>query len=144
MSSDRGAWASAFARQSRSDWEVYELLNERVVHVCHPLHYLQMACEKIGKAYRCRNTETELAQLFSRHVGFEKFLRMYLASPAVRALYKGKMAQLRVIRRNSLHLAREIEKLAPAVDRGSSPENAEYPWAAGDAILAPCDSSTPA
>ncbi len=54
MPASRDAWASAFAAQSRSDWQVYTLLAaEPSIPACHQLHYLQMACEKIAKAYRC-------------------------------------------------------------------------------------------
>jgi hypothetical protein len=40
-------------------------------------------------------------------------------------------------------LAREIEKLAPAVDRVGSPENAEYPWQSGENIVVPCQYDYP-
>ena len=48
----RTDWALAYARQGHSDFAIYQLLALRGVAVCHPLHYLQMACEKIAKAYR--------------------------------------------------------------------------------------------
>jgi hypothetical protein len=57
MSEPRRRWADAFLRQARSDLAVYHLLSgrsERDIPRCHALHYLQMACEKIAKAYRIR------------------------------------------------------------------------------------------
>src|SRR5512145_1086931 len=117
MPPSREAWASAFALQSRSDWQVYNLLaGESHLADCHELHYLQMACEKIAKAYRCRGTSADLEDLLSRHVGFAKFMSGFLASPSIKDAYKGRDAQLREISRFARSLAREIEKLAPAVD----------------------------
>lgn len=135
----REAWASAFAEQSRSDWQVYiSLAAEPRIPTCHELHYLQMACEKIAKAYRCRDTAANLEELLKRHVGFAKFIGSFLASPSIKEAYSGRDAQLRQIARIARVLAREIEKLAPAVDRAGSPENAEYPWESGDDVVVPC------
>jgi hypothetical protein len=42
MPPSRDAWASAFAAQSRSDWQVYDhLAAEPDIPICHQLHYLQ-------------------------------------------------------------------------------------------------------
>ncbi|MFC1643418.1 hypothetical protein ACFL5O_12185 [Myxococcota bacterium] len=145
MSEVRGRWAAAFLRQGRSDLMVYHLLSGRPEHdtpSCHALHYLQMACEKIAKAYRIRDTNAELAGeggLLRRHVGFGKFMRTFLLSPAIREAYAGRTAQLGEVSKRVLSLARELEKLALAVDQQVSPENAEYPWEADGQIVAPCD-----
>jgi len=40
-------------------------------------------------------------------------------------------------------IAREIEKMAPAVDRTNAPENAEYPWEQAGQITAPCKYTYP-
>ncbi len=131
MSELRGKWAEAFLRQGRSDLQVYDhlvALGESQVPRCHSLHYLQMACEKIAKAYRIRDTNAELdgeRGLLRRHVGFEKFMRALVLSPAIGEAYKGRTAQQRAIAKALMALAREIEKLAPAVARQSAPENAE-------------------
>lgn len=144
MSSSRQAWAAAFAEQGRSDWQVYDLLakNPRLAD-CHELHYLQMACEKIAKAYRCRDTTARLEDLLTRHVGFAKFVETFLGSPAIRKAYRGRDAQLQQISRLARTLAREIERLAPAVDRTGSPENAEYPWKSEGKVIPPCQYSFP-
>jgi len=140
----REAWAVGFAVQSRSDWQVYgRLAADQQMPACHELHYLQMACEKIAKAYRCRDTSADLEDLLKRHVGFAKFMGSFLASPTIKDAYRGRDAQLREVSKLTRSLAREIEKLAPAVDRAGSPENAEYPWEAGDEVITPCEYSYP-
>ena len=117
MSELRGEWATAFLRQGRSYLQVYDLLiaqPELEIPRCHALHYLQMACEKIAKAYRIRDTNAELTGeggLLRRHVGFEKFMSAFLLSPSIRSAYPGRTAQLRQVARTTLALAREIEKL---------------------------------
>ena len=145
MTDERRQWSNAFMRQADSDLAVYDVLaarSENEVPRCHSLHYLQMACEKVAKAYRIRDTKAALhgeGGLLSRHVGFEKFLSALLGSPTVRARYEGRREQLREVKKRLLPLAREIEKLAPAVDSLTSPHNAEYPWSAGTRIVAPSD-----
>lgn len=113
------------------------------VEPCHLLHYLQMACEKLAKAYRFRDTGTLPSSLLTQHVGFAKFINSFLLSPQVRELFEGKLEQLRVIQRECNRIAREVEQLAPAVDRGSSPQNAEYPWWDGERIIIPCEYDYP-
>ncbi len=129
----------AFLAQSRSDWEVFgRLAADASIPACHQLHYLQMACEKIAKAYRCRDRAVNLEELLKRHVGFSKFLGSFLASPSMKEAYRGRAAQLREVTAFTRNLAREIEKLAPSVDRAVSPENAEYPWESGGEVIPPC------
>ena len=115
---------------------------EETIPRCHALHYLQMACEKIATAYRIRDTSAQLTGsngLLRRHVGFDKFMRAFLLSPALRDAYSGRTAQLLQVSKTTLALAREIEKLAPAVDGEVTPENAEYPWEAAGEIVVPCE-----
>ena len=52
----RRAYERAFLAQARSDWNVYRLLSESREPSCHALHYLQMATEKLAKAYRMRES----------------------------------------------------------------------------------------
>lgn len=145
MNPRREDWARAFLSQGRSDLRVYDLLvaqPEETVPACHALHYLQMACEKIAKAYRIRDTSAQLSgpnNLLRRHVGFVKFMSAFLLSPALRDAYAGRTAQLRQVSRTTLAIARQVQKLAPAVDDETSPENVEYPWQLGSEVIAPCD-----
>jgi len=94
-------------------------------------------------AYRCRDRSVNLEELLKRHVGFSKFLGSFLASPSVKEAYRGRAAQLREVSGFARALAREIEKLAPSVDRAASPENAEYPWESGGEIIPPCSYGYP-
>ena len=120
----RRAFAEAFIAQARSDWRVYRILAERnEVPSCHRLHYLQMVCEKLAKAYRLRDTKSPVDELVSKHSGFSKFVGPFFT--ALKDEYSGKDAQLRGLIQRARTLAREIEKLAPAIDRSANPENAE-------------------
>jgi hypothetical protein len=146
VSERRRQFAAAFHAQARSDWEVYELLS-RVpsgLPKCHELHYLQMACEKLSKAYRLRQPAANVDEIATHHVGFLKFINDYVRSPAMKARYAGKASAHKAMCKEAGKIAREIEKLAPAVDRAWSPENAEYPWERGNwdegngTVLVPC------
>lgn len=141
---DRKSWGEAYARQGRSDWEVYKkIAGSFDIALCHSLHYLQVACEKLAKAYRWRDTSAGDHALTHEHVAFSKFIRSFLGSPTIRKDYAGHGEQIRNISRLCGNLAREVEKLAPAVDRDNTPENAEYPWAQGEQIIVPCDYAYP-
>lgn len=134
----------AFAQQSASDFTVYEMLAASpAAPACHSLHYLQMACEKIAKAYLFRDQAASETRLTTSHVVFVKFMSSYLASPSVKHKYQGRDAQLKRVRQQMLGLAREIEKLAPAVDRDNSPSNAEYPWESEGQVTIPCSYTYP-
>lgn len=141
----RDAFADAFYRQASSDWQVCERLAAVAgLPPSHQLHYLQMACEKLAKAYRLRDTTSEVDEITSKHTGFAKFMNSFLRSPALVAEYKGRGAQHQVVCAAAAKFACEIEKLAPAINRATSPENAEYPWQHGDRVLAPCEYEYPA
>jgi hypothetical protein len=141
----RAAFADAFYRQAVSDWGVYELLAATAnMPACHALHYLQMACEKLAKADRLRDTESDLNELLSKHTGFTKFINSFLRSPRLMREYVGQAARHRHVCANASKLAREVEKLAPSIDQSTSPENAEYPWEHGDKVLLPCEYGYPA
>ncbi len=133
----RSEWADAFAAQSRSDFQVYLTLPAGVEE-CHKLHYLQMAGEKIAKAYQLRDTKAGLENAMTSHVAFSDFAGAMLMSASERKRFQGKDAWLRSTLKSVKDLAREIEKIAPSVDRQQSPANAEYPWAEGESIVTPC------
>lgn len=152
MAPSRAAWAEAFAEQARSDWHVYGILAalaapprpgsetgeaELSVSTCHALHYLQMVCEKIAKAYRLRDTAAHTEALMSGHVGFSSFVRAFLLAPPIQREFRGRVAQFRTIQRTAVSLAQEIERLAPSVDPDARPDNTEYPWADGDTVVVP-------
>lgn len=141
---ERVGWALASINQSRSDFATYQLLSGSPgVPICHLLHYLQMASEKVAKAYRFRDTDTAEDRLTTEHVASSQFIQSYLKSPEIMQRYEGKDAQLREIVEVARKLAREIEKLAPAVDRETSPANAEYPWFDDGRVVVPCEFTYP-
>ena len=141
----RNEWSHAYAKQGASDLKVYRLLatSGAGISECHRLHYLQMAGEKIGKAYQFRHTSKSIEALSSKHVALADFIKLYCLSGAMKKRYAGRDAQLASIRQELNGLATEIEKLAPAVDRQQSPTNVEYPWTNGVALTIPCDHEFP-
>jgi hypothetical protein len=140
----RAAYASAFLKQARSDWNAFRAISVSAppIETCHRLHYLQMACEKIAKAYRLRDTSSAVDDLVSKHTGFAKFIAQFLM--AIRDEYAGRHAQHAAVLHAARNYAREIEKLAPAIDRTWAPENAEYPWEQNGAVVTPCEFTYPA
>jgi hypothetical protein len=145
MPPDREDWARAYAKQSRSDFRLYSKVMSvsSDIEECHRLHYLQMACEKIAKAYRFRDTLTPIEELLTSHVAFSKFIENLLKSAVIRHDYQGKDAKLRRESQFFRNLAREVEKLAPAVDRVATPQNAEYPWEDAEQIIVPSEYGYP-
>ena len=100
-----------------------------------------MACEKIAKAYRLRDTLSFSEEDLYSHVAFSGFVQNLLKAPEIKSRFRGRDAKRLHLERYARRLAREIEKLAPAVDRGQTPANAEYPWVEGEAIRVPCQFS---
>lgn len=136
----REEWATAYHRQATSDWRLFtELVGRSDVPACHALHFLQMATEKLAKAYRFRDSKTAEQGLLTKHVGFQKFLNSFLVSPQMRDEFAGNHAQLVAIRIGMAPIAQAIERLAPAVAREGSPGNAEYPWELSGSAIAPVD-----
>ena len=147
----RGPWATAFGAQSLSDFCVFLRLRflRRTVgdalEVCHELHYLQMACEKIAKAYRLKGTAVDIEKEMSGHVAFSQFIEGYLitAGYGQRPKYSGRPQSFTDFKKRVRRVAEDVEKLAPAVDREVTPSNAEYPWLEGNEIKTPCRYSYP-
>lgn len=133
-------WASAFAKQAKSDLEAREqlLLAEKLPQ-CHQLHFLQMACEKLCKAYLIGAQRVDHLALSSSHAYVAKQLpliaRQFLARDA------GRLPRETWVLDPIRELARRIELLAPAVtDGGRVPANCEYPWEAPDGtVVAPAE-----
>ncbi len=137
--------AQAYALQSQSDFRVYRALLQSAdlleTEECHRLHYLQMACEKIAKAYRLRDTRSFSEEDLYSHVVFSGFIQTLLKAPQIKERFRAKDAKRRQLERYARSLAREIEKLAPAVDRGRTPANVEYPWVIEQTVFVPCQFS---
>ncbi len=135
------AWARAYAAQARSDWQVYKALQfEARQSACHELHFLQMACEKIAKAYRLRDDSVPLEKIRTEHVGCDKFLKNYLKSSEAREFYRGRPKQLEAATPKLVQLMKQIQALCPAIDSVACPTNVEYPWEDGSGrVIAPCE-----
>jgi len=67
-------WAEAFLAQAKSDWQIYAKLKRANELSCHVLHYLQMATEKLGKAYLLAG-KTTIDEVENSHLAFTRFLR---------------------------------------------------------------------
>lgn len=140
MSDLQTQWRVAYGTQAKADLAARRTLAAvRRLPECQHLHHLQMACEKLCKAYLC-GTGTDPADLRTSHA--------YIAGPlpviarqafAVESLEKRRDRDwaLPAIRK----LARRIELLAPAVDDGgATPANCEYPWLGPDgSVRAPAE-----
>jgi hypothetical protein len=129
--------AEAYLRQARSDFAIYELLQSlppgQPVPECHPLHYFQMATEKLSKAVLLRSNP-----------GFSPYTHVVLsklpatlegnASRLAAVLGYGNVRSLRVYLRSMRALFDEVEKLQPdvahrkGVGPGKTNPNVEYPW----------------
>ena len=104
----------------------------RAKPVCHGLHYLQMATEKLAKAY--------FQTLPKKHLGLMKLLTALATNTkAVRALGFATLADLDAWVTSIAAVGDAVEKLAPAcAGVGANPE---YPWPPGAETTAPVDHS---
>lgn len=103
------------------------------------MHYLQMSLEKIFKAYKLRNSYGgSVEKILSGHVVVGKLLSAFINSPHIRMESGMNKQVLRSRFAQFNRIAREIERMAPAVDSSGHPENAEYPWKSKDGIMTPC------
>jgi hypothetical protein len=121
-------WSQAYAKQARGDFQAYEILRKHVeLPECQSLHFLQMACEKLCKAFLCeRGTEPD--ELQTSHAFIAGTLPVIARQQYSRLGGQGRRKHLQALRQFR-QVAREIELLAPQViDGGRRPDNCEYPW----------------
>jgi hypothetical protein len=103
-----------------------------------------MACEKIAKAYRFRYTDTSIDDLLTSHIALSKFIEGFLKSAPMKGYYGGHHKKLETVIGYARKYAEAVEKLAPAVDRDSTPCNAEYPWVDDKgSVVVPCEYTYP-
>ena len=119
-------WHDAYLLQARSDWQIFRTLQQQPVEECHSLHYLQMATEKLGKAFLIAGGNAP-ALVQTSHKAFVRFLQVVAYNSDLQKQLRMTRPQLRTHIRSLLPIADEIEKLAPALAHGGP--NAEYPWA---------------
>src|SRR4051812_11497463 len=65
-------------RQAQSDFEMFNVLRRNSAAECHLLHYLQMATEKLSKAYLWRTGKAPP----KTHTGFVRFMKALLDRPS--------------------------------------------------------------
>jgi len=113
--------------QAKSDYEMFKLCLGMSLPQCHALHFLQMATEKLAKAYFWRKGEPPPR----KHTGFVQFLR-FLISTQSRSRRIRKAFSFRRIEdfqswlKSTLPIAYELERLSP--DLAGDGPNPEYPW----------------
>lgn len=125
-------WQEGYLRQAMGDYDIYAEMNERNDPLCHRLHYLQMASEKLAKSFLCIGNEKPSKKT---HYALVRFLKITKRLPKIQRLlnynenYLGYCAYIDSL----LDIAEQIEKLAP-VGGDHDRMNAEYPWkdAAGE------------
>lgn len=132
-------WSQAYARQGRVDLKVYKALQKLreagEIADCHELHYLQMAIEKIARAYLLKQSKGDRRTYLLSHVAVGDFVSKYMKSPEHKARFAGQDRLWQQVKQ----LAGEVEHLTPAVERQARPANVEYPWSDGRNVHAPKD-----
>lgn len=133
-------WRIAYAKQALADLAAREaLLRFPGIPECQSLHFLQMACEKVCKAYLCgQGEDPETLRRSHAYISgpLPVIARQQLArmSGGISVHQQSLMPALR-------SLARKIELLAPAVNAdGKAPANCEYPWIGSKGVICvPCE-----
>jgi hypothetical protein len=114
--------------QAKSELALFIQLRRVGAHECHLLHYLQMATEKISKAYLWRSGHAPPKS----HTGFVRFLKALLDRRAAelewiaRTLGFGRPEDLDKWVSSVQILAYSLQNIAPAEARNGP--NPEYPW----------------
>lgn len=119
-------WAEAYLEQARADWRMLQLIREYEAPDCHALHYLQMTCEKLGKAFLITGGTISPHQAKSSHVAFKRFLQVASRNHVLRNLLKMTSSQFKAHVNQLLPIAETIERLTPALAHDGP--NVEYPW----------------
>lgn len=121
-------WRDAFLNQARSDYTVFRKMSKESYPICHQLHYLQMATEKLAKGFLSKPSENRPPR--KTHYAFVRFLILSKQRTDLKRLlgYGPRNDKAYVAHVDSLlPLADKIEKLAP-VGGQFDRVNAEYPW----------------
>jgi hypothetical protein len=124
-----------FLVQARSGYAVFELLKEQpAMPSCHPLHYLQMATEMLGKAHAWKTGPRS-----GTHRAIVAFLRSLSTNRAAQQRFglSGKNEAWSSRIRSSIALAEGVERLAPAIAKDGP--NPEYPWPSANPVVAPAE-----
>lgn len=126
-------------RQARSDFGLFETLRRGKASECHLLHYLQMATEKLSKAYLWRSGNPPPKS----HTGFVRFVRAVVDRNDLQrvapVLGFANSAGLETWAKGALLLAYSLQNIAPAEANGGP--NPEYPWPHDSPAHCPVDHS---
>jgi hypothetical protein len=114
--------------QAKSDWGLFLQLRRSSAAPCHLLHYVQMATEKLSKAYLWRSGLPPPKS----HTGFIRFLKAILVRRPAELAWIAKALEFE--RPESMQkwatsvqpLAYTLQRMAPAEARNGP--NPEYPW----------------
>jgi len=119
-------WREAYFTQAWSDYRVFRGLNTERHPLCHKLHYLQMAAEKLAKGFLCSTNDPPPKRT---HLAFVPFLHVSKTRPEWRRQlgYGDNYRAYTSYIDSLLPLAEKIERLAP-VGGTFDRTNPEYPW----------------
>jgi hypothetical protein len=140
LSENDDGWTRAYAKQALSDLDAREALVSAGCHKCHRLHFLQMAAEKVCKAYLVKTNGHD--HLKKTHACVKNVLpqlaRSFFSNTNQNSA--AKINRVKAVKR----FAAEIEVLAPACAEGGREDNCEYPWEelTGD-VRVPCEFGFP-
>lgn len=130
-----GEWRIAYARQALADLRAREkLLEHPDIPDCQQLHFLQMACEKVCKAYLCgQGVDPETLRTSHAYIsGPLPIIARQQFTQEARKVHTDRTWVVRALR----VLARRTELLAPAVhEEGRHQSNCEYPWEGPDGTV---------
>lgn len=135
-------WSVAFAKQARADFDSWNGLSmaDPAQPSSQKLHFLQMACEKLGKAHVYKSGQIP-ADVQSSHTYIAKHIPQIVRQVFIE-LGQHTPGQQDFVISHSRRIAREIELLHPSVtDGGKRLDNCEYPWLDQKGLHVPCESS---
>ena len=118
-------WHTGYLRQAISDYTIFKVLESVPdTPLCHRLHYLQMATEKLAKGFL---TPPNGGAFEYTHKVFKAFLSVALSNQAIRSQVgmTNQYAAYRSYLREMTPLAETIQNLSP---EGDDHPNPEYPW----------------
>jgi len=130
-------WGEAFLLQAKSDYEIFRLLNKSGQNLCHKLHYLQMASEKVAKSFLCK--KGGLAKPQKSHKVLTNFVHISKGHPAIREKlgYQDNYLAYKAYIESIMDIADKIENLAPSGTKERP--NPEYPWIIDDVVYSPLE-----
>ena len=127
-------WRSAYLRQAKSDYALFLMLTEANAPLCHRLHYLQMATEKMSKGLLTPPGGPRFAR---SHNALVNFMIVAKVRHDIREASHFKSRTQFIAYIDSLiDTGRRIEDLSP---EGDDHPNPEYPWEVQGRIVVPIE-----